>query len=69
VPGAVLHHWHGPKENRGYKERWAPLLMHQYKPSDLTRDADGLIHLKDPDSPLGLDLRAHFEKTASSDRL
>lgn len=43
VPGAVLHHWHGASEDRGYEKRWDILSFHQFVPSeDLEVDEHGL---------------------------
>lgn len=43
VPGALLHHWHGASEERGYEKRWAILSFHRYDPlTDLVLDSQGL---------------------------
>jgi len=43
VPGAVLHHWHGKSEKRGYEKRWSILSFHQFDPDeDLALDSQGL---------------------------
>lgn len=44
VPGTIVHHWHGSKRNRFYKERWQILLENNYDPAlDVTRDASGML--------------------------
>jgi hypothetical protein len=41
--GAVLHHWHGHSEARGYEKRAEILAFHQYDPAtDLVEDSQGL---------------------------
>ena len=38
--GALMHHWHGKSENRGYEKRWSILAFHQFDPLvDLVLDA------------------------------
>ncbi len=42
-PGALLHHWHGKSEKRGYEKRWSILSFHKFDPSeDLVKDSYGL---------------------------
>jgi hypothetical protein len=60
VPGAVAHIWHGPKSARGYDTRWGILKKHQFQPADLVRNEDGMYQLRDPQSELARDLKAHF---------
>jgi len=37
--GALLHHWHGKSEDRGYEKRWSILGFHQFDPgTDLIAD-------------------------------
>lgn len=58
VDGAVLHHWHGRKVNRGYNDRWKILRDLQYDPvADLKRDAQGLYQLVDDGSERSIELR------------
>lgn len=39
VDGIVLHHWHGKKRDRRYKDRWKILVEHDFDPRrDLKRD-------------------------------
>lgn len=41
--GAVLHHWHGKSDNRGYDKRWSILSFHQFDPTeDLIVGSNGL---------------------------
>lgn len=43
VRGAILHHWHGKSEKRGYEKRWSILSFHQFDPDeDLVLDSQGL---------------------------
>lgn len=44
IPCTILHHWHGNKASRRYKERWQILLEFAYNPMlDITRNKNGLI--------------------------
>jgi len=46
VPGALIHHFHGPKTKRFYRERWQILVDHKFCPDkDLRRDSQGLIYV------------------------
>lgn len=41
--GALLHHWHGRSEARGYEKRWEILAFHRFDPAtDLRTDEQGL---------------------------
>lgn len=43
APGAVLHHWHGKSEKRGYEKRWSIQAFHDFDPTtDLQPDSQGL---------------------------
>lgn len=43
MQGSLLHHWHGPKAARRYKDRWKILEETRFDPSiDITTDAQGL---------------------------
>lgn len=47
TPGRIEHHFHGPKGQRKYWQRWDILLDHKFDPSkDLAYDSQGLLHLK-----------------------
>lgn len=42
IQGAVLHHWHGASEQRGYEKRWDILSFHKFDPgTDLRTDENG----------------------------
>jgi len=42
--GALLHHWHGKSEARGYEKRWSVLAYHQFDPlTDLVTDSQGML--------------------------
>jgi hypothetical protein len=44
--GRIEHHFHGPKKNRFYQERWQILVDNHFDPdTDLTHDEQGLIQL------------------------
>jgi hypothetical protein len=46
VPGIIHHHWHGPKAQRRYRERWQILIEHRFNPyTDLRYDSQGLVQL------------------------
>jgi hypothetical protein len=61
MPGTVLHHWHGKKRDRKYKERWQILIDNKYHPLlDLKKDWQGLWALTDHNIKLRDDLRAYF---------
>lgn len=61
VPGLLLHHWHGKKRDRRYRERWDILVSNQYDPDvDLKRDWQGLYTLTDRSIKLRDDIRAYF---------
>jgi hypothetical protein len=46
VNGLLLHHWHGPKVNRRYWDRWRILTKTGFDPyEDLRLDAQGLYRL------------------------
>ncbi len=43
IPGFVLHHWHGPRYNRGYDTVNRILVDHQYNPdTDIEVESSGL---------------------------
>jgi len=46
VPGMVIHHWHGPKQQRGYELRPEFLSFTQFNPlRDIKKDSQGLYTL------------------------
>jgi hypothetical protein len=46
VSGLLMHHWHGKKQQRFYRERWSVLVDQQFDPlTDLVRDHQGLWRL------------------------
>jgi hypothetical protein len=58
VPGALLHHWHGPSEKRGYEKRWSILAFHDFDPAvDLELEANGLYRWAGNKPKLRDDLR------------
>jgi hypothetical protein len=61
VPGTILHHWHGKKRDRRYRERWGILKQHNFDPEfDLKRDWQGLLQFSDEGGRLRNDIRAYF---------
>lgn len=46
VPGTLIHHFHGKKRNRFYRDRWKILTENRFNPlTDLRRDRHGLLEL------------------------
>lgn len=46
VPGTIVHHFHGRKEKRGYRERWNIFIDHAFDPyKDLSFDSQGLAYI------------------------
>jgi hypothetical protein len=44
VPGTIMHHFHGPKTKRFYRERWQILVANKFDPDvDLRKDSQGLL--------------------------
>ena len=44
VPGVILHHYHGTKENRRYTDRWKLLIKYQFDPAvHLSKNVDGVL--------------------------
>jgi len=61
LDGTILHHWHGTKKNRRYKERWQILVDHKFDPLlDIKRDWQGLYQLEGNKPGLRDDLRMYF---------
>ena len=63
VDGLVLHHWHGPKAKRGYRDRWRIFHDHGFDPElDLKRDWQGLWQLTERSTGLRDDIRRYFRQ-------
>ena len=46
VKTRIEHHFHGPKNKRGYRERWQIFIDHKFNPyQDLSYDEQGLLRL------------------------
>ena len=44
IPGVILHHYHGSKQNRAYGVRWKLLVDYNYEPDKhLTHDKNGIL--------------------------
>ena len=68
VDGFAVHHFHGSKVRRGYSNRDAILVKHQFSPTtDLRRDWQGIYQLT-PDKPNLRDaIRAYFLSRSEDD--
>lgn len=63
IPGTIQHHWHGPKKNRRYVDRWQILVEHQFDPyTDIKRDHQGLYQLSGNKIGLRDDIRKYFRQ-------
>ena len=63
VDGLILHHWHGPKVNRRYWDRWKILVETKFDPyKDLVTDWHGLYALKPQCHQLRHLLRNYFRQ-------
>ena len=63
VPGIILHHWHGKRTNRKYRERWSILLDAEYNPyTDVKPDWQGVLQLQHTNSKLMRDLQIYFQQ-------
>lgn len=61
VPGTLFHHWHGPKRQRYYTERWKILTENNYDPDlDIKKDSQGLLQLTDRNIRLRDGIRLYF---------
>ena len=61
TPGTIMHHWHGPKRQRYYAERWKILTRNGYDPGvDLKYDTQGLLQLTDRSMELRDGIRSYF---------
>lgn len=57
----ALHHWHGPRDSRGYAVRSEILKRHQFDPTvDLRRDTVGVLHWSGNKPDLEEDVRQYF---------
>ena len=63
IPGTILHHYHGKKENRKYVERWDILRQNDFNPnSDVSLDWQGLPQLNGGKPKLRDDLRRYLRQ-------
>lgn len=68
VPGLLLHHWHGPKIDRKYKDRWKILTETGFDPDrDITYDWQGLLKLTDDNLKFRDRTRAYFRARNEDD--
>lgn len=67
VSGLAIHHYHGPKAQRGYQTRMAILKDNRFDPDyDLTRDFQGVLQLVDRGDARSLALRDQLRVYARS---
>lgn len=63
VSGIILHHWHGKRTLRKYRERWAMLVEAKFNPyTDVKVDAQGVLQLATTNSKLMRDLQIYFQQ-------
>jgi hypothetical protein len=68
VEGTLLHHFHGAKVNRRYRERWDVLRNTGYlQRRDLRRDRQGLWSLTKENPPLKRALQDYFNQRNEDD--
>lgn len=68
VEGSLLHHFHGAKVNRRYRERWDVLRKAKYKQRrDIRRDRQGLWALTKENPPLKRELQNYFNQRNEDD--
>ena len=61
IPGTILHHWHGRREDRKYVERWNILYDHYYNPDqDIIYNEEGLLNLSDYGKRMEIDIMQYF---------
>jgi len=65
ISGTIEHHWHGPKERRGYISRWGILTKHRFDPvADLKRNTYGVPELAGNKPELRRDIDCYFRSRA-----
>jgi hypothetical protein len=63
MDGTILHHWHGNRNVRGYKDRGQILVGAHFNPDlDIKRDWQGLYQLTDRCGQLRDDARDYFRR-------
>ena len=63
VDGSILHHWHGKKVDRKYKDRFNILIDGQFDPvTDLSKDSSGALVLAADKWLLRDQLRTYFQE-------
>ena len=68
VEGSLIHHFHGAKVNRRYRERWDVLFSTDYKQRrDLRRDRQGLWSLTKENPALKRALQDYFNQRNEDD--
>jgi hypothetical protein len=61
--GTIFHHWHGPKINRKYWDRWKILVDNNFDPrSDLEIAENGLYRISERNVGLRDDIRKYFSE-------
>lgn len=68
VDGTLIHHFHGAKVHRRYKDRWKILVGNQFRPSrDLKRDWHGVYQLTDRSRELKREIQEYFRQRNEDD--
>ena len=63
VAGTIMHHFHGPKKYRRYRERWKVLVDNKFDPLvDIWKDCNGLYQLTRAKPALRNDIRVYFRQ-------
>jgi hypothetical protein len=64
VPGTILHHWHGKKRDRKYRDRWEILIKNDFDPErHINYDRQRLLQLSATAPPqLRDDIRLYFRQ-------
>lgn len=69
MDGSVLHHWHGPKANRGYATRWQILEHNHFDPYvDVMYSHQGVLTFTGNKPQLRDEIRAYFRARHEDDR-
>jgi hypothetical protein len=70
MEGTVLHHWHGPKANRGYQTRYEILESNHYDPQiDVMYSHHGVLIWTGNKPKFRDDIRTYFRARNEDDRL
>jgi hypothetical protein len=68
MDGSLLHHWHGPKANRGYATRWQILESNHFDPFvDVMYSHEGVLTWTGDKSKLRDEIRHYFRARREDD--